>query len=126
MMLLIAFCAAGVLMLSSVASAQQNSAYPQVSEDGTVSLSFDVGTDCRSFSIAVEQGYPRNLTQEEKQGVLDQCRSLGYLPSGTQSTSSSGGNDVAELPDTGGPSGVALLAGALLLGSGLVIRRLVR
>jgi LPXTG-motif cell wall-anchored protein len=33
---------------------------------------------------------------------------------------------VTELPDTGGPSGLMLLGGALLLGSGLVVRRIVR
>jgi LPXTG-motif cell wall-anchored protein len=38
----------------------------------------------------------------------------------------SGGDEVTELPDTGGVSGLMLLGGALLLGGGLVVRRIVR
>lgn len=38
----------------------------------------------------------------------------------------SGDNGVTRLPDTGGLSGLALLGGALLLGGGLVVRRIVR
>lgn len=110
----------------SVLDIPMPSDYPQVSEEGRVSLSFDTGTDCRTISIVAERGGPPSLTQEEVQGVLEECRSLGYLPSGAQYAPDSGGEEVAELPDTGGPSGLALLGGALLLGSGLVIRRIVR
>jgi LPXTG-motif cell wall-anchored protein len=37
-----------------------------------------------------------------------------------------GGDEVTELPDTGGVSGLMLMAGALLLGGGLMVRRISR
>ncbi len=114
---------------------------PIVEEDGSVIIDGDVGTDCRSFALSVEQGYDLGLTQEQIQSVLEQCRSAGFLsspaadqygtipapqPSTPVDASPAGGGKVSVLPDTGGMTGLAWIAGALLLGGGLVARRLMK
>ena len=108
---------------------------PVVEEDGSISLASDVGTDCRSFAFSVEQGYDLGLTQGQIQSVLEQCRSAGFLSSAPASDQYS--DDVAGtiptpqpstpvLPDTGGLSGLVPMAGALLLGGGLLARRIMK
>ena len=127
-----------------------------VSDDGQVTIDGDIGTNCRSFAISVEDGYFQRLTPEQKQNVLDRCKKLGFLPS--EGTDSPAGEDqyvsdqptpsqqpaptkpepsasprptpnanvVDKLPDTGGASPLALGAGALLVAGGLAARRVVR
>lgn len=130
-MFLAALCAAVVLTFASVASAQE----VVVQEDGSVTIGGDVGTDCRSFALSVEQGFDLGLTQEQIQRVLAQCEQAGFLsstPAGEQYDDDVAGTiptpqpSTPVLPDTGGVSGLVLIAGALLLGGGLVVRRIVR
>lgn len=127
---MVALCAAVVLTLASAASAQSTVTV----ENGSVIIDGDVGTDCRSFALSVEQGYDLGLTQEQIQSVLEQCRSAGFLSSpaadqygdGVAGTTSASQPPTPVLPDTGGMTGLAWIAGALLLGGGLVARRLMK
>jgi LPXTG-motif cell wall-anchored protein len=54
----------------------------------------------------------------------------GTIPTPQPSTPvegpATGPTDVTKLPDTGGMTGMAWVAGALLLGGGLVVRRIIR
>lgn len=141
MLLLAALCAGTVLTLASVASAQD----VVVQGDGSVTIGGDVGTDCRSFALSVEQGFDLGLTQGQIQSVLEQCEQAGFLsstPVGEQYNDDvagaiptpqpstpvegppSGENNTSVLPDTGGVSGLILMVGVLLLGGGLVVRRI--
>jgi hypothetical protein len=103
-----------------------------VQEDGTVIVGGDVGTDCRSFALSVEQGYDLGLTQEQIQSVLAQCEQVGDTtddqygdePTGDQPNHEDEGSQV--LPDTGGTSPFTLGIGALLVAGGLLARRIVR
>jgi hypothetical protein len=103
-----------------------------VQEDGTVIVGSDVGTDCRSFALSIEQGFDLGLTQEQIQSVLAQCEQVGNTtddqygeqPAPEQPAPEGGGTQV--LPDTGGTSVLALGVGALLVTSGLLVRRIVR
>lgn len=140
--LLAALCAAAVLMFASVASAQsaaivEGAPLPPdvVQEDGSIVIGGDVGTDCRSFALSVEQGYDLGLTQGQIQSVLEQCEQASFLsstPAGEQYNDDVAGTiptpqpSTPVLPDTGGVSGLILMAGALLLGGGLVVRRIIR
>lgn len=132
----------GVTTVTSIA----DQSAPVVEEDGSISLASDVGTECRSFAFSVEQGYDLGLTQGQIQSVLEQCRSAGFLPSAPVSDQydndnvtaptpqpstpvegpATGPSDISELPDTGGATGLAWVAGALLLGGGLMVRRIIR
>ena len=105
-----------------------------VSDDGQVTIDGDVGTDCRSFAISVEDGYTLGLTPQQIQSVLDRCDELGLLSSGDaaqpeesgpapQSEPTIAAGD--ELPDTGGISPIALGSVVLLIAGGLIVRRFV-
>ena len=80
----------------------------------------DVGTDCNSFAISVDQGYFSQLTQKQVQSVLEQCRLAGFLPSDNQYEAP------VALPGTGGPILLSpVLVGGVLLLTGFGARRLV-
>lgn len=86
-------------------------------EDGTVIIDGDTAFDCRSFALAREDGYFRGGNQEQALSVLQQCEEGGFLRQG----------DLQTLPDTGGPSGAALLlpAGGLFLITSLVCLKMI-
>ena len=60
--------------------------------------------------MSTEQGYLHQLTGEQVQGVLEQCRFAGFLPPDGQY------EVPVALPDTGGPGLMSpVLAGGVLL-----------
>ncbi len=150
-----ASCAAIVLMLSSVASAQQEDldcsdfgsqaeAQAALREDPSDPYGLDgptgpVGTGepgvaCEGAlpgpidftPVANEGGVPGSGVT----GVPASSDRYGTIPTPQPSTPvegpPSGENDVSVLPDTGGLSGLVLMAGVLLLGSGLLVRHIIR
>ena len=97
----------------------------EVSDDGRVTVDGDMGTDCRSFAISVEDGYTLGLTPQQIQSVLNRCGELGLLSpnDATQPEPVVVAGD--ELPDTGGISPIALGGSVLLVVGGLMVRRLI-
>ena len=101
-------------------------------EDGTVVIDGDVGTDCASFALALEQGYELAGNPERAQAVLEQCEEAGLLPSESTAPNASVPSEVSVvngesggLPETGGPALPALLVATVLVvvASGLLARK---
>ena len=78
-------------------------------EGNTVTIGGDVQTDCRSFAIALREGYNQGLSQSQQQEVLAQCQPQGVTAPETNTT---------PLPDTGGPSLLLPVIGLALAGLG--------
>lgn len=115
-------------------------------KDGTVLIDGDGATDCRSFALALEQGYfESGDISPGAQRVLEQCEEAGLLYSEGATLSASAGETTSTsanalpstgasavggegrgLPETGGPALPALLVvSSVVVVSGLLVRRIV-
>lgn len=99
-------------------------------EDGTVVIDGDVLTDCSSFASSLDRGGGFRGDAGQARSVLEQCEEAGLLSlGGTTSSASAGASASATaspLPTTGGSVPLMALAPlALLVGSGLLVFRIV-
>lgn len=142
-MLSIALCAVVVLMLSSVASAQQEDldcsdfgsqaeAQAALRENPSDPYGLDgptgpVGTGEPGVACEGALPGPIDFTPVANGGVVPGSGVTG-VPAGSDQygTIPTPQPSTPVLPDTGGVSGLVLMAGVLLLGGGLVTRRIIR
>ena len=95
-------------------------------EDGTVVIDGDLATDCRSFASSVPRADDDPYLGQARR-VLAECEEAGLLPSKSTNPSAPAANGRGGgLPDTGGPTLMALVgvSGVLAMTGCLLARKI--